>query len=70
MAKKEELEITIDKNGEVQIHVQGVDGGSCLELTKELEEALGIVRGREKTSEYYKEGETESVRIHQEDRKG
>ncbi len=65
MAKKEEMEITINKNGEVEIHVQGVDGTSCLKLTKELEEALGIVTNREKTSEFYKE--EESINIHQEE---
>jgi len=66
MAKKEEMEITINKNGEVEIHVQGVDGSSCLELTKDLEEALGIVRGREKTSEYYKEETPAVTHINQE----
>ncbi len=69
MAKKQELEITIDKNGDVQIHVQGVDGSSCLEMTKEFEEALGIVQQREKTSEYYKEDDNEKVHIYGETEK-
>ncbi|MBP7228212.1 MAG: DUF2997 domain-containing protein [Longilinea sp.] len=37
----QEIEITIDKNGKVQIHVHGVSGTACLELTRALEEALG-----------------------------
>jgi DNA-binding protein YbaB len=37
----EEIEVTIDKDGHVQIQVRGVKGMKCLEITKELEEALG-----------------------------
>lgn len=64
MAEKQELEITINKKGDVQIHVQGVDGKSCLEMTKELEEALGIVTLRENTSEFYKQENTQESEIH------
>ncbi|MDC7220334.1 MAG: DUF2997 domain-containing protein [Spirochaetales bacterium] len=55
MAEKQEMEITIGKDGQVQIHVQGVDGKSCMELTKDLEDALGLVTTREKTGDYFKE---------------
>lgn len=37
----QEIEVTIGKDGQVQIQVRGVKGTKCLELTKELEEALG-----------------------------
>ncbi|MBE0700029.1 MAG: DUF2997 domain-containing protein [Anaerolineaceae bacterium] len=37
----QEIEVTIGKDGQVQIQVRGVQGMKCLELTKELEEALG-----------------------------
>jgi hypothetical protein len=37
----EEIEVTIGKDGQVQIQVRGVKGLKCLEITKELEEALG-----------------------------
>ncbi|HML40079.1 MAG TPA: DUF2997 domain-containing protein [Bellilinea sp.] len=37
----EELEITIDKDGQVSVHVHGVKGQACLDLTKSLEDALG-----------------------------
>ncbi len=53
MADKHEIDIVIGDNGEISFQVKGVKGGKCLELTKELEEALGIVKSREKTSEYY-----------------
>jgi len=37
----QEIEVTIDKNGQVQIHVIGATGTTCLDLTKGLEAALG-----------------------------
>lgn len=37
----EEVEITIDEKGNVQIHVRGVKGEKCLTLTEDLSEALG-----------------------------
>lgn len=50
----EEIEVFIDKDGQVRIEVRGVKGMSCLDLTKDLEEALGgEVEEREMTSEAY-----------------
>jgi hypothetical protein len=37
----QEIEITIGPDGQVQLQVRGVQGEKCLEITKELEEALG-----------------------------
>ena len=37
----QEIEVVIGKDGQVQIQVRGVQGVKCLELTKELEAALG-----------------------------
>jgi hypothetical protein len=37
----QEIDVTIGKDGQVQIQVRGVQGLKCLEITKELEEALG-----------------------------
>ncbi|BBB90361.1 MAG TPA: DUF2997 domain-containing protein [Methylomusa anaerophila] len=50
---QQELEITIDANGKVSIKVAGAKGGECLDITKNLEEALGEVERREFTPEYY-----------------
>lgn len=48
----EEIEVVITKDGKVEIHVHGVKGQSCLELTAPLEEALGgVVEVREMTCE-------------------
>lgn len=53
MADKAELEVTIGADGTVRITTRGLRGEACVEETKALEAALGKVRRREKTSEYY-----------------
>jgi hypothetical protein len=37
----QEIDVIIDKDGQVRIQVRGVKGTSCLDLTKSLEAALG-----------------------------
>lgn len=37
----EEIDVFIDKSGQVRIEVRGVKGGQCLTVTKDLERALG-----------------------------
>lgn len=37
----QEIEIIISPDGQVQVQVRGVNGMQCLEITKEMEEALG-----------------------------
>jgi hypothetical protein len=56
--KKQELEITIAPNGEVSFTVKGVKGAGCLDATAFLEAALGgKVLDRERTAEYYEQGD-------------
>jgi hypothetical protein len=48
----QEIEVTIGKDGKVQVHVRGVKGDACLEITQSLETALGgEVELREMTPE-------------------
>lgn len=48
----EEIDVFIDKDGQVRVEVRGVKGQSCLSLTRELEKALGDqIAAREMTSE-------------------
>jgi hypothetical protein len=50
----QEVEVLIDKNGQVRIEVHGVPGLSCLDLTRSLESALGgQVLERQMTPEAY-----------------
>jgi len=57
MAKRREIEFTIDDHGEVSIKVLGVKGDECLRITREIEFALGVVSTRQHTSEYYQQVE-------------
>jgi len=36
-----EIEVNIDESGQVEVQVRGVKGISCLDLTRDLEQALG-----------------------------
>jgi len=55
---KQDIEIVINAKGEVTFQVKGVKGGSCLDETKFLENALGgAVIDQQKTSEFYEGSE-------------
>ena len=48
----QEIEVLIDDDGQVEVKVHGVNGTSCLDVTRPLEEALGgEVELREMTPE-------------------
>lgn len=51
----QEIEVTIDENGKVQIHVRGIKGEACLDITRSLEQALGGELTREMTPESLEE---------------
>ena len=59
MADKHEIKIDIDDSGNVSFKVLGVKGKKCLAITKDFEEALGIVTDRQKTAEFYEERKAE-----------
>jgi hypothetical protein len=61
MAKKRDIVISIGADGKVEIEVEGVAGPDCLDFTKFLEEELGEVTERGRTSEYYQTEETETT---------
>ncbi|MSP91606.1 MAG: DUF2997 domain-containing protein [Myxococcales bacterium] len=62
MATRREIEFTIDDHGEVSIKVVGLKGPDCERLTREIELALGIVKERQHTSEFYQQqDQTEKV---------
>jgi hypothetical protein len=58
--RKQDIEIVINAKGEVTFEVKGVKGGSCLDETRFLEQALGgdaAVVDQQKTSEFYETSE-------------
>jgi len=56
----QELEITIDNEGRILVHVTGVKGEDCLALTKNLENAVGDVQERSFSSDCYEQPVTVS----------
>lgn len=58
----QEIEVTINKDGQMELHVRGVKGEACLDITRPLEEALGgEVLLREMTSEAQEPPATEQI---------
>jgi hypothetical protein len=51
----DELEITIDKDGNVTVKVVDGKGDRCVKLTRDLEIALGLVEARDLQPEYYED---------------
>lgn len=48
-----EIEITIDPDGQVMVHVKGAKGKACMEYAKWLTQVIGKVKDQKLTSEYY-----------------
>jgi hypothetical protein len=54
MAGKE-IEVSIEKNGQVKVHISGVKGPGCMEYAKLFERIVGPIEEEEHTWEYYEE---------------
>ncbi|HSN93007.1 MAG TPA: DUF2997 domain-containing protein [Anaeromyxobacteraceae bacterium] len=63
MADRIEIEISISPEGEVRLVTRGLKGESCLAETESLEKALGQVRARQKTGEFYEKAAAGTVRV-------
>lgn len=61
-----ELEITIDPNGQVKVHVKGAKGKACMEYAKWLTEVIGKVKDQKLTSEYYEPETKARIQLKQE----
>ena len=51
------IEVTVSTKGETTVQTKGYAGGDCLQASKFLEQALGLVSGERKTAEFYQAGE-------------
>ena len=49
----EEIRVVIEKNGKVILKVSGKTGPQCLTVTQVLEEEMGQVLDRQRTTEFY-----------------
>jgi hypothetical protein len=64
----QEIDIFIEKDGQVRLEVRGVKGPGCLTLTSELEKALGgDVSSREMRPDAYEIAEQD---LHETERQG
>ena len=68
MSKKQEMDIQIAHDGTVTINVLDGIGKSCLDLTRDLEESLGVVLNRETKASFYEQDDQEAVRVQGENR--
>lgn len=60
-----EFEITIGKTGEVELHLKGFKGRTCLDAVKVFEEIVGEMKSQHETSEFYEPEEQVQYRIDQ-----
>ena len=52
-----EYEITIQPDGQVNLHVRGYKGKGCLEAVQMFEQIVGELKSRQATSEFYEPDE-------------
>ena len=60
-----EFDITIGPDGQVELHIQGYKGKSCLEAVKLFEQIVGELKSQQETSEFYEPDEQVQYRIDQ-----
>ena len=64
MAQRE-FDITIGPGGEVELHIHGYKGKSCLEAMKIFEQVVGEMKSQRETSEFYEPEEEVRYNIEQ-----
>jgi hypothetical protein len=47
------IEVTVSPKGETTIQTKGYSGSDCLQASRFLEEALGVVTADRRTTEFY-----------------
>lgn len=60
-----EFDITIGPDGNVELHVKGYKGKSCLEAMKVFEKIVGELKSQRETSEFYEPDEQVRYNIDQ-----
>ena len=55
MAERVQIEVEITPDGEIKLTTHGLSGNACMEETAAMEKALGKVKDRTKTSEFFKQ---------------
>ena len=60
-----ELEISVAKDGTVEVHLKGYKGKRCLDAVNMLEKMVGEINSQQKTSEFYEPDEEVTYRVEQ-----
>lgn len=60
--QREEIDVTILRDGRVEYTIKGVKGGACDSISALLE-TLGKVVSAERTGEYYEQGSDASISV-------
>lgn len=60
-----EFDITIGKDGSVDLHIQGYKGRACHEAVKMFERIVGELKSQRETSEFYEPDELVQFNIEQ-----
>lgn len=53
MVEKEEIEILVSEDGEIEFSIKGIKGPGCHKIAKDIGNAIGIIKEMKNTSEYY-----------------
>ena len=60
-----EVIITVSKEGNTSVSVNGVSGQSCKDLSASIEKALGKTTATQLTSDYYQEAQSDGLQAGQ-----
>jgi len=58
---REQIKITVEKDGRVTLKVEGAQGSECLNITEFFEKEMGVVLERQRTSDFYRSAQ---VNVH------
>lgn len=61
-----EVEIEINQQGKVKVHVKGAKGKACMEYAEWLAQVVGKIDEQTQTSEYYEPEVKTRIDLHQE----
>ena len=53
------IEVTVSPKGDTSIQTKGYSGADCLQASKFLEQALGVVAKDSKTGDFYQSAQSE-----------
>ena len=53
------IELIVSKEGQTTVQTKGFSGGTCIQASKWLEQAIGNVTADQKTSEFFETAKTE-----------